>query len=570
MTPSIYSIPPFISAILFIYLGLFVFFKNPKSPVHLSFFIVSIVTFIWEFNAALLFNETDPTRAIIFAKLLYIGVTGIPVALLHFYLSLFELKKTFHKVLLFSSYAVTSFYIISIFATDLMISGTYTYFWGFYPKVGPLHPSYLVFLYSLVGYLYFILFKAFKNPKDSQQHQYAKASFWAFSFYALASADFLANYGIQVYPFGFAGILLYLTIIAYSIVRYHLFNMRAVVAEILTLSLLIILGLRFFFANMFQNTAFDFALLGGVSIIGIFLIKSVASEVRQKEELSSLNAKLDSANKKLADLNNHLEEKVEEQTAEVRKAYEVEKKARIELEELDKAKDQFILTAQHHLRTPLTVIKGFLQMALDKQSGLDDDTRTYLVKASDASEKMKDLINDFLNISQVEVGKALINPEPTDISSVIEEIKNELKPNIEQRHLSFKVSFTPEAQVLRIPADRRIIKAALFNLIDNAVKYTQEGGVSVLGVVFIHPIDKKNFLRIEIKDTGIGISKDDLLKIFNHYFERTPEAQKMYATGRGLGLALSKNMIQLHGGRVFVESEGPGKGSIFTVELPTG
>ena len=92
----------------------------------------------------------------------------------------------------------------------------------------------------------------------------------------------------------------------------------------------------------------------------------------------------------------------------------------------------------------------------------------------------------------------------------------------------------------------------------------------MLGVVFIHPIDKKNFLRIEIKDTGIGISKDDLLKIFNHYFERTPEAQKMYATGRGLGLALSKNMIQLHGGRVFVESEGPGKGSTFTVALPTG
>ncbi|MEK7514427.1 MAG: ATP-binding protein [Patescibacteria group bacterium] len=564
MTPSIYSIAPFISAVLFLYLGLFVFSKNWKSLTHTTFFFVCLVTTIWEFSWSILFNIADPTAAMFIVRIGYTGVIFIPISLYNFFFTFLKPQQKFYRILLFFFYALSFFFIAMLWSGTYFVSGIYNYFWGFYPKAGILHPFYMgILIFFLTAIFFYMVYSVFRStPKENHiRREQIKTTLWAFIFYFFASFDFVANYGFEFYPIGFIFILIFLSIIGYSIVRQKLFNIRAIVAELLMLSLIMVLGLRLFFVEFLRGTFFDVLLFVGVFIVGIFLVRSVRREIKQKE-------RLDIANKALTDLNLHLEEKVAEQTVEIRKSYEVEKRARIELEELDKAKDQFILNSQHHLRTPLTVMKGFVQAALDKKEGLDKETKGYLAKAMEASERMTSLLNDLLGVSQFEVGKAVLTPESVDLYDVLDEIHKELASEIEVKHLSFTLSFTPQASSARVVADRKVIKAALYNFVDNAVKYTEKGSIAVAGEVVVHPIEKMKFLKISIKDSGIGISAEDLSSMFNRYFERGEEAQKVYTTGKGIGLALSRNMVRLHGGKVSVDSGGIGKGSTFIVELP--
>ncbi len=370
---------------------------------------------------------------------------------------------------------------------------------------------------------------------------------------------YLIWFNIPFPPLGGWFVPVYVFSIFYSITRHKLFNIRIFVAELLIFALwILILLLIALKAVPYVNTL----IFGAVVIFGILLARSVFNEIKQRERSEMLSTQL-------SELNNTLQQKVEEQTHEIRAAYEVEKKARLELEELDKAKDQFILTTQHHLRTPLTIIKGFIDTALfKKEKILDAETNEYLNKASTAADRMAKLINDFLGVSQLEVGKAIFNFQPGNIKMLIEEIKTELMPEIEKKHLVCNIVFSEEAETTQTQIDKGAIKAALYNLIDNSVKYTQVGEVTITGTIVVHPIEKNKILRIEIKDTGIGIAPEELPKLFTQYFQRGEEAEKIYTTGRGIGLVLGKNIIKAHHGEVTVQSKGKGKGSTFIVELP--
>ncbi|MEK9201718.1 MAG: hypothetical protein AAB944_01990, partial [Patescibacteria group bacterium] len=160
------------------------------------------------------------------------------------------------------------------------------------------------------------------------------------------STQFLLFYNVPFPPIGASLIPIYVFGLFYVITRFHLFNLKVVTAELFTIAIWAILIVRIFFARTQTDFLIDGTVLILSIIFGVLSIRSIINEVDQKDRLEDLNV--------------HLNEKVMEQTAEIRTAYEVEKKARIELEELDKAKDQFILTTQHHLRTPITIIKGFL------------------------------------------------------------------------------------------------------------------------------------------------------------------------------------------------------------------
>ena len=354
----------------------------------------------------------------------------------------------------------------------------------------------------------------------------------------------------------------------YAITKYRLFNIKAITTEIVTFALWLFLLLRVLFDNSLQNYLIDSTLLVGTIIIGIFLIKSVLNEVHQKEKLAELNTKLDKTNADLNDLNNNLEQKVAEQTVEIRRAYEVEKKARIELEELDKAKDQFILTTQHHLRTPLTIVKGYLQSILtQKTTKLDPATTTYVTKAEESTERISSLVNELLDISQMEVGKSILSKQSVNIGELIIDILRELETEIKKRDLTVNMDIASD---INLSIDKTKIREALFNLVDNSVKYNREKGlVNIGGELVKHPIEKdKWFLKLTIEDQGIGLTPEEAQKAFNQYFERGKEAEELYTTGRGIGLAVTKNIIQAHGGKVYAESAGRGKGSKFIVELP--
>src|SRR3989344_3749006 len=276
--------------------------------------------------------------------------------------------------------------------------------------------------------------------------------------------------------------------------------------------------------------------------------------------------------KELQDLTHNLQQKVDEQTKEVKQAYEVEKKARIELEDLNKAKDQFVLATQHHLRTPLTIVRGYMEsLYKDVSSGkVDRMTLESIKKAGSATDRLNHLVNELLSVSQMEVGGSVLKKSPTDIREVVDSVTAELKDGSEKKGIQIYVELPDDKEGRTLNIDAGKIKEALWNVVDNAVKYNKdEGSVHIVGDKVSHPIERqRKIFRLTISDTGIGISPEELPKLFVMYFERGKIAEEVNTTGRGIGLVVARNIINAHGGRIWAESLGNGKGTKFTIELP--
>ncbi len=199
--------------------------------------------------------------------------------------------------------------------------------------------------------------------------------------------SYLPSFHIDIFPILNFGISAYHVAVSYATIRYGLYNAKVVAAEIFTVFLGMLLVVSLFAA---KNIILQFSVLVGFGALAFLLIRSSLAETRLASELKILSE--------------NLQEKVTEQTVEIRKSYEVEKKARIGLEELDKAKDQFILTTQHQLRTPLTIIKGYLSV-LKEDVSLSKDVISDLGKISNSTETLSKFVNDLLQVAELRVRK---------------------------------------------------------------------------------------------------------------------------------------------------------------------
>jgi signal transduction histidine kinase len=181
---------------------------------------------------------------------------------------------------------------------------------------------------------------------------------------------------------------------------------------------------------------------------------------------------------------------------------------------------------------------------------------------------MARLINEMLDLTQFNIGKDILHRETVHMQSFISEMCEKLKSDIEKKKLLFSLSVSKEVENLELHVDKEKMYSALFNVIDNGVKYTRAGSIAVAADVFIHPIEKTKQFRLVVSDTGIGLSPEDVKRLFQHFFERGADAETLNVTGRGIGLVLTKQIIEAHGGRIWAESRGEGQGSAFHVEIP--
>ncbi|MBU2635394.1 HAMP domain-containing histidine kinase [Patescibacteria group bacterium] len=292
-----------------------------------------------------------------------------------------------------------------------------------------------------------------------------------------------------------------------------------------------------------------------IIVYGYFFSKST-------DKIIQANFNERKAKEALEELSRNLQKKVDEQTKEIRKSYEVEKKAHEELKKLDKAKNQFILATQHHLRTPLTGMLGYLDLIFGGSYGkVPAKLKNTLKRFESATKILIRLVNEFLDISQFQLGREVIAKKPdVQIESILKEIVDEINPEAEAKNLYIKIE--QSKKMPSVNADPEKLKVALFNIIDNGIKYTNKGGITIK----VETIDSN--IRFAIKDTGTGIAQKDLKFLFNKLFERGEKADKFYATGRGIGLFISTLIIEAHRGRIWAESKGKDKGSIFYIQIP--
>lgn len=231
-----------------------------------------------------------------------------------------------------------------------------------------------------------------------------------------------------------------------------------------------------------------------------------------------------------------------------------------QLRHLDKAKDEFLSMASHQLRTPLTSVKGYISMVLEGDAGkVSSDQKKLLSEAFMNSEHMVGLINDFLNVSRIQTGKFMIEKVPTDLSQVIQQELESLKPSATSRKLSF--NYEPPTNFPLLNVDEGKIRQVIMNFADNSLYYSKEDtkiniSLSVQG-------DEAVFT---VKDTGIGVPASEQDELFSKFY-RASNAKKKRPDGTGVGLFLAKKIVDGHGGKIIFESV-EGKGSTFGFSLP--
>lgn len=228
---------------------------------------------------------------------------------------------------------------------------------------------------------------------------------------------------------------------------------------------------------------------------------------------------------------------------------------------IEKMKTEFVSIAAHQLRTPLSAIKWTLKMLLDGDLGeIRGEQRDFMEKAYKSNERMINLINDLLDVTRIEEGRYIYNLVFTDFDSVVQSVIDSYKEEIKRRKVKFKFK-KPEKKLPKVRIDVEKMKLAVQNLLDNAIRYTPAGGVVTISLFFA-----KNEIEFKIQDTGVGIPKDQQERIFTKFF-RAANVMRMETEGSGLGLFITKNIIEAHGGKIWFESE-EGKGTTFYFTLP--
>ncbi|MDO8519019.1 MAG: ATP-binding protein [Deltaproteobacteria bacterium] len=250
----------------------------------------------------------------------------------------------------------------------------------------------------------------------------------------------------------------------------------------------------------------------------------------------------------------------------------------IQLEQANKIKSDFLAIMSHELRTPLTAIMGFTEILLDNVLGdLNQPQRDSLAEVLKNAENLLHLINSILDLAKVEAGKMELSLESFPVAGVVTEVQQTISPLITRKKHDFTVSISPDLPQLM--ADPRKLRQILLNLVGNAIKFTPEGGKIAVSVEYFRKADvlaqefkfnPRHFtmgvFKISVKDTGIGIKAEHLGNIFDIFQQVDSTFTRKYQ-GTGLGLALSKELVELHSGLIQVASEF-GKGSEFKFILP--
>ena len=233
------------------------------------------------------------------------------------------------------------------------------------------------------------------------------------------------------------------------------------------------------------------------------------------------------------------------------------------LEFADRAKSEFLASMSHELRTPLNSIIGFSELLKQKTAGdLNGKQEHYLDNVLTSGTFLINLINDILDLSKVEAGKIDLVIEKMSVPATISETLTLIKEKAAKHDVLLKTELDPALSF--IEADKQRFKQVLFNLLTNAVKFSKEEG----GIVTITTKKEGDMAKISVSDTGIGIKNEDIGKLFTEFEQVNVEISKKYG-GTGLGLAISKKLVELHGGKIWVESEY-GEGSKFTFTVPIG
>ena len=236
--------------------------------------------------------------------------------------------------------------------------------------------------------------------------------------------------------------------------------------------------------------------------------------------------------------------------------------ANAQIAEISRLKSEFLANMSHELRTPLNAILGFSEILKDNLVELTDEQKQECLQNIHTSGKhLLELVNDVLDLSKIEAGRMELSYDRFGVFDAVREVHNVIRSLSERRDIDLSINITPTE--LEVRADKSKFKQVLYNLLSNAIKFTAQGGR-----VWVSGRSDDGELIIDVGDTGVGIPPEHHTRIFDEFYQ-LDSATTRQVEGTGLGLSLTRRLVDLHSGRISLESE-PGKGSVFTVRIPLG
>lgn len=523
-------------AVIFL-LGIFVFLNNRRDRTNQIFFLLTLSVFIWVIFVLIRFYSQD-IETILLAGRFTFGIASL-VAFFVYSFSKVAVTPTetspIRKMFLY----ISSLVVIIIASSEYTIKDTSLsaeklqidkYGWGYY--------IFAIYFVSFVALSVFNIGKKIYGSRNSDQTKKTQLKYILVGF----GISLITGFTLSVLLPFFSGIfeiakiaplstLPFIIFTSIAILRHNLFSTKIVLTELFIFSLWIFILIRTLVATTMGEMFMNLGLLVATIFLGILIIRSVLKEVKQREEIEKLAEDLGKANERL--------------------------------QELDKQKTEFVSIASHQLRSPLTAIKGYSSMLLEGSFGkVPDKAKGAIDVIFQSSQKMISVIEDFLNITRIELGRMKYEMSDLDVGTLAKQVTEELRPAIEKSGLKFE--FVDDGKDHNTYADLGKLNQVFNNIIDNATKYTKEGWIRVK----VENLDKDGgeIVRFSVQDSGVGIEKETLPKLFEK-FVRAYDAGKVNIIGTGLGLYVAKQIVEGLGGKIWAESEGKGKGSTFIVEF---
>lgn len=398
---------------------------------------------------------------------------------------------------------------------------------------GPVLPIFglMAILFIVLGI--FFLLKKLLHAEGVQRRQFITILFGViitFSLHIIYNLILPSIFNNPRYvPLGAVFTLPFIFCTAYAIIRHHLLNIKVVSTEILTFFLVVITLIELVFAQSVEAVFLSFFIFGLVLVTGIFLVRSVRREVEQRERLEIVTRELQIANERLKDL--------------------------------DQQKTDFLSIAAHQLRTPMSIMNGYLELISDNAYGhVTDETRGILKNMDESNQRLIKLVDEFLDITRIEQGRTKFEYVEVDMSKLVHSVVEELKQRAEDKGL--KLNWAHPRSTLVVMGDNEKLRHVVFNFVDNAIKYSEHGVIKVVLA------EENGGVGVKVTDHGFGFGEKDKHNFFQKFY-RGDNVKKTEVSGTGLGLYVCRMFIENHKGKIWANSPGLGQGSEFGFWIPS-
>jgi len=515
MTPfSLSGVLAFITALSF---GVLVLYQSPDKKLGRIWFIFSLSSAGWGVGCyAIGSAQTVADAVICWRSTFAFSVIWIPVFFHHFVCYFCGENRL--KELAIQYFIAVVFFLTTPFV--IFFEGVRKAFPNFYaPDPGLIYPAFFIWWIGLVVYSHVVLVKAYRVSSEQKRNQ-IKYFFLATSIgYVGGSLTYLPHFEIDVYPWGNFAVFVYPLIMSYAILKYRLMDIRIFVRRTA-----LIVGIYFALA-IFSLPIFVWA-NNRPAIMESHLLPLILVQVVGFGAILSMGPFL--------------------------YAYFVRRSSFFH--------EQTMAGLTHELKSPLATIQSVLDLLQFDLSNnrLDPRYRSYVDMISRNSDRLQLFINDLLYIFKYSDRKPPLVLKEADLGAIIEDVVTSYESPAKMR--GNKITFEPHQEIPLIDVDGEKVKSALSNLMSNACKFTENGSITIR--LNLEP----SALVVSVSDTGVGISQQDLPYVFDRFFQNR---SKINPKGTGIGLSIAKLWVEAHGGKIWAESEGEGKGTTVTFTLPT-